>query len=153
MDLLPAACTRAHVPARSRKAVLDIASELIAASSPELSERALLEGLLDRERLGSTGLGEGAAIPHCRDATCKAPAGALITLAQGIDFDAPDGAAVDVLFVLVVPENETRQHLEILGTLARVFDDPTNLADLRGANTDRELFDTMHWQIEMAQQE
>ena len=70
-----------------------------------------------------------------------------------IDFDAPDGRAVDLVFVLAVPLHGQRTHLEILGTLARVFDDASNLAALRRTETDAELFDTLQRQLAMTQRE
>ena len=151
-QILHPACTRVCVDTQSKKAALDRASELLADRFPEIDRRRLLEGLLARERLGSTGLGEGVAIPHCRCEDCRAPAAALLRI-RPLDFDAPDDQAVDLVFVLAVPLHEQRTHLEILGTLARAFDDPGNLAALRRAGTDRELFDALQRQLDMAQRE
>ena len=150
-QILRPECTR-RVEARSKKAALEKGSELIAAHHADVDARRLLEGLLNRERLGSTGLGEGVAIPHCRLEECQHPTAALLTTAP-IDFDAPDGQDVDLLFVLAVPLHGQRTHLEILGALARVFDDAGNLAGLRGAKTDAELFDTLQRQLAMAERE
>ncbi len=152
-QILVPACTRVGVVAQSKKAALEEASELLAAHFAEIDPRRLLEGLLSRERLGSTGLGEGVAIPHCRFEDCRTPAAAFLKTCAAIDFDAPDDQAVDLLFVLAVPLHEQRIHLQILGTLARVFDDPGNLAALRRAAKDRELFDALHRQLAMTQQE
>ena len=151
-QLLQSGCTRARVEARSHKAVLSMASKVIAEACPEVSERGLLQGLLDRERLGSTGLGEGVAIPHCRQPECAAPVGALITLAEGIDFGAVDDEPVDVLFCLVVPEAQNRTHLDVLAMLTRIFSEADNLESLRQAATDAELFDTICWQMDEVQQ-
>lgn len=151
-QLLQPGCARARVEARSHKAVLSIASKVIAEVCPEVPERGLLQGLLDRERLGSTGLGEGVAIPHCRHPNCPTPVGALITLAEGIDFGAVDGEPVDVLFCLVVPEQSNRTHLDVLAMLTRIFSETDNLASLRQAATDAELFDTICWQMDEVQQ-
>ena len=152
-EILAPACTRIGVVAQSKKTALEEASERIAAHMPSMEPRRLLEGLLARERLGSTGLGEGVAIPHCRSAQCAAPVAAFLATDRGIDFDAPDDAPVDLLFVLAVPVNEHRQHLEILGALARVFDDPGNLAALRAARSHQALFDTLQRQLALAQRE
>ena len=148
--LLPECTCRTAV--RSKKAALEKGAELIAAQQPGIDPRHLLEGLLGRERLGSTGLGEGVAIPHCRLDECSAPTAALLATPP-IDFDAPDGQRVDLVFVLAVPLHGQRTHLEILGALARVFDDDGNLAALRGAETDAELFDTLQRRLAMAQRE
>ena len=78
---------------------------------------------------------------------------AFLATDRGIDFDAPDDVPVDLLFALAVPVNENRQHLEILGALARVFDDPGNLAALRAARSHQALFDTLQRQLALAQRE
>ena len=151
-QILTPACTRVRVDIQSKKAVLEKASELLACRFPEIDRRRLLEGLLNRERLGSTGLGEGVAIPHCRFKDCQAPTSALLRT-RPVDFDAPDDKAVDLIFVLAVPLHEQRTHLEILGALAHVFDDSSNLAALRCASTDQELFDALQRQLDRAQRE
>ena len=152
-QILVPACVRVGVVAQSKKVALEEASETIAAHVPEIDARRLLEGLLERERLGSTGLGEGVALPHCRSDECLSPVAAFMATASEIDFDAPDDAPVDLLFTLAVPVNEHRLHLEILGALARVFDDPGNLAALRRADSDQALFDTLQRQLMAAQRE
>ena len=151
--ILSPSCTHVGVEARSKKGVLEQACECIAGEFPEIEPRRLLEGLLARERLGSTGLGEGVAIPHCRFDRCEAPVACFLKTGQGIDFDGPDDQLVDLLFVLAVPLHEQRVHLEILGALARAFDDSGNLATLRRAATDQDLFDTLQRQLAMSQRE
>ncbi|MDE0190581.1 MAG: PTS sugar transporter subunit IIA, partial [Gammaproteobacteria bacterium] len=142
-SILSPSCTHVGVDARSKKGVLEHACECLADAFPEIEPRRLLEGLLARERLGSTGLGEGVAIPHCRFDRCDAPMACFLKTREGIDFDGPDDQLVDLLFVLAVPLHEQRIHLEILGALARAFDDPGNLASLRRAATDQDLFDAL----------
>ncbi|MBX3705105.1 MAG: PTS sugar transporter subunit IIA [Pseudomonadales bacterium] len=133
-------CTLTDVGAQSRKRALELASDLIAAHVPELSARALFDGLMTRERLGSTGLGEGVAIPHCR-MPCPAITGALLKLAQPVEFDALDDQPVDLIFVLVVPPEETSAHLETLAALARVFQNPDYRTRLRNQSSGDALFD------------
>ena len=82
-EILAPGCTRIGVVAQSKKAALEEASERIAAHMPSIEPRRLLEGLLERERLGSTGLGEGVAIPHCRSAECGATGGGVFGNGQG----------------------------------------------------------------------
>ena len=101
----------------------------------------MFEHLLTRERLGSTGLGEGIAIPHCR-IDCPRPMAALLRLETPVDFDAPDDAPVDLLFVLIVPPGETSAHLTTLAALARLFQSADNRAALRAGASDAELYDT-----------
>jgi PTS system nitrogen regulatory IIA component len=83
----------------------------------------VFDSLFARERLGSTGLGQGVAIPHGRIKGLKEALGAFIRLAQPIAFDAPDGAPVSLVFVLLVPEKATEKHLQILSELAQMFSD------------------------------
>ena len=83
----------------------------------------VFDSLFARERLGSTGLGQGVAIPHGRIKGLKEALGAFIRLVQPIPFDAPDGAPVTLVFVLLVPEKATEKHLQILSELAQMFSD------------------------------
>ena len=83
----------------------------------------VFDNLLARERLGSTGLGQGVAIPHGRIKGIKEALGALLRVAQPVPFDAPDGAPVSLAFVLLVPEKATEKHLQILSELAQMFSD------------------------------
>jgi PTS system nitrogen regulatory IIA component len=88
-----------------------------------LARSLVFDSLFARERLGSTGLGQGVAIPHGRIKGLKEALGALIRLAQPVPFDAPDGNAVSLVFVLLVPEKATEKHLQILSELAQMFSD------------------------------
>lgn len=92
-----------------------------------LSDRTILDALNSRERLGSTALGHGVALPHSRMAGIDAPMAALLTLADGVDFQSDDGEPVDLVVGLLVPENCNDEHLQILASLAKRFSD----ADLR----------------------
>ena len=134
--------TRTGVETRSRKRVLEAISDLLSEGSEELSGRSLFDELLARERLGSTGLGDGVAIPHCRIA-CDKISAAFLKLAEPIDYDAPDGQPVDLLFVLVVPPDENHAHLEVLADLARIFSEPDNRARLRRASSSKELYEEL----------
>ena len=83
----------------------------------------VFDSLFARERLGSTGLGQGVAIPHGRIKGLKDALGAFVRLAQPLPFDAPDGLAVSLAFVLLVPEKATEKHLQLLSELAQMFSD------------------------------
>jgi PTS system nitrogen regulatory IIA component len=103
-------------------------------------------GLLAREKLGSTGLGGGIAIPHCRLRDWQAPVGVLLSFSEGLPFDAPDGADVDLMCALVVPQEASDEHLQILATLARLFSDAELCAALRAARTSEALYNTtLNW--------
>ncbi|MFV2090707.1 MAG: PTS sugar transporter subunit IIA, partial [Pseudomonadales bacterium] len=104
--------------------------------------RNLFDELMNRERLGSTGLGDGVAIPHCR-IPCRQIHGACLTLANPVDYEAIDGIPVDLVFVLLVPPEENAAHLELLAELAKLFGNPNNRSDLRGTQTDTELFEML----------
>jgi len=86
-----------------------------------LGEMDILDALIGRERLGSTALGQGVAVPHGRIADLEKPIAALVTLAEGIEFDAPDDGEVDILFALLVPESSNDEHLAILSQVAEKF--------------------------------
>ena len=88
-----------------------------------IARNLVFDSLFDRERLGSTGLGQGIAIPHGRIKGLKEAIGAFTRLAQPVPFDAPDGKPVKLVFVLLVPEQATEKHLEILSALAQMFSD------------------------------
>ena len=137
--ILDGDCTRADLVAPSRKRAIEAAAELLAKADVALSSRAIFDELMARERLGSTGLGEGVAIPHCR-MPCHRVRGAFLHLRDAVDYDAIDNQAVDLLFVLMVPPEENTAHLEVLASLARIFGDPTNRDALRSCTTDAELF-------------
>lgn len=137
--ILSPECTRAGLAAASKKRALELASELLAAAHPELDPGQLLDALIARERLGSTAVGEGVALPHCRFGACKTPLAALLRLDDPIDFEASDRRLVDLVFVLVVPEEANDLHLQILGSAATALNDPGYRAALRAANGDAEL--------------
>ncbi len=141
-DILHRNCTSAEVVAGSRKKALEAASDLLAEHYSELSARALFDELMGRERLGSTGLGEGVAIPHCR-IPCKQIVGAFLKLEEPVDYDAMDDQPVDLLFVLVVPPLETTAHLEVLAVLARVFESPESRRRLRAQKSDGALYEEL----------
>ena len=134
--LLPE-CVCMTIEARSRKRVLDFASDLLA-QHHGVSARNLFYALMERERLGSTGIGEGVAIPHCR-LDCSQMMAAFIILETAVDYDAIDGQPVDILFTLVVPPEEQNTHLEVLACLAAVFGDASERQQLRSAGTSAEL--------------
>jgi nitrogen PTS system EIIA component len=141
-DILDTHCVQVGVEAGSKKRAIESGSELIARTHIGISDRTLLDQLLARERLGSTGLGEGIAIPHCRSDAVSDILGALLRLSQPVDFDAPDDEPVDLLFVLVVPRSSDEDHLKVLAQLARIFGDAGNRRRLRAAPTADDLYTT-----------
>lgn len=136
---------RTHVgaPGLSKKRALELAAKLAAEAADSLDERELFDNLLARERLGTTAIGHGVAIPHGRIAGHDNVVGVLMKLADAIDFDAHDGQAVDILFALFVPESQCQQHLDTLAELAGVFSQPELLARLRACKDNLSLYETL----------
>jgi nitrogen PTS system EIIA component len=129
-----------NVEAASKKRVLEQLGQRLAESVPALTQDLVFDALLERERLGSTGLGKGIALPHARMAQVDHAMGAFIKLPEGIDFDALDGSPVDLAFAMLVPEEATNEHLQLLSKLASMFSDNGFCDALRSAQTDDELF-------------
>lgn len=115
----------------SKKAALDHLAELISGSHANVSQEIVFDSLNTRERLGSTGLGKGVALPHGRIPSLDHPIGAFIRLDTPVEFDAVDGKPVDLLFSLVVPEQSTQEHLTILSQLAELFTEESFRSQLR----------------------
>ncbi|MBA1201794.1 PTS IIA-like nitrogen regulatory protein PtsN [Pseudomonas capeferrum] len=129
-----------NVPGGSKKRVLQQTATLIAKEVPELEMEDVFEKLVAREKLGSTGFGNGIAIPHCRLEGCTAPVSALLHLDAPIDYDAIDGAPVDLLFVLLVPAAATDAHLELLRQIASMLDRKDVRERLRAADSSEALY-------------
>ena len=119
--------------AASKKRVLEELGGLLAASAEGLVKDRVFDKLLERERLGSTGLGQGIALPHARIKGVEDARGALVQLQSGIDFDAIDGQPVYLVFGLLVPEEATQEHLDLLAKLATLFSDANFCGSLQKA--------------------
>ncbi len=132
--------TLCGVPGSSKKRILENIASFISEDFPALNANQIFEHLISREKLGSTGLGNGIAIPHCRIKDCNRIIGSLIRLDEAVDFDAMDGVPVDLLFVLLVPEEVQNEHLEVLAKLAEMFSDPDFCKQLRQAKTNDALY-------------
>lgn len=125
-SILPLAQVLVHVDATSKKRAFEEAG-LLFENLHGLSRSLVTDSLFSRERLGSTGLGHGVAIPHGRIKGLKTPMAAILQLEKPIGFDAPDEQVVSLLIFLLVPEAATQKHLEILSEIAEILSD----ADLR----------------------
>jgi PTS system nitrogen regulatory IIA component len=124
----------------SKKRTLEILANAIARDIPSINADEVFRRLVARERLGSTAIGFGIALPHCRMEYGSQATGALITLKQPIEFDAIDGQKVDILFAMLVPENANAEHLDTLSSLARSLNDAGFRESLRQADSDQALF-------------
>jgi PTS system nitrogen regulatory IIA component len=116
-QLLPAGNVVLDLEASSKKRVFEHAG-LVFENNQGVASSTVFDSLFSREKLGSTGIGRGIAIPHGRVKGLRKACGAFIRLSAPIPFDAPDGAPVSMLFALLVPEQATEQHLQILSELA-----------------------------------
>jgi len=121
-QLLPPTNVMIGLEASSKKRVFEQAG-LLFENNQGIARVKVFDSLFARERLGSTGLGEGIAIPHGRIKGLKEAVAALVRLSEPVAFDAPDGKSVSLLVFLLVPEQATQQHLEILSELAEMLSD------------------------------
>ncbi len=132
--------THCSIEAASKKRAIEEAAHRIAEAA-NLDPEAIFESLINRERLGTTAIGHGIAIPHCRIDKCPSIMGSLFRLSEPVDFDSFDDEPVQLLFVLLVPTDEVDEHLQVLGTLASRFDSDEYRNRLLQARNDEELFD------------
>lgn len=135
MDLRNIVCNEGilpDLPARGKKQVLQDLSEH-AARQTGRPAREIFETLLQRERLGSTGLGRGIAIPHIKLANLKSMVCLFARLSKPIDFEAIDGEPVDLIFLLLAPEHASGDHLKALSRISRLMRVPSILEELRAA--------------------
>jgi len=128
-----------NVSARSKKHCLEILSELLTRSNPDIANEEVFAKLIDRERLGCTSLGKGVAFPHCRVEGIRCSTGALLRLADPVDFDSSDGQSVDLVFGMMVPENLAAADHADIEMLSNLLRDDVLCARLRAATTSSEL--------------
>ncbi len=124
----------------SKKRVFESVAKIISEDQLSLSYDEIFTHLIGREKLGSTGLGQGIAIPHCRIENCTQPMGTLVTLSEPVDYDSPDDQPVDLIFALLVPQEAQQQHLDTLAEIASLFSQPAFCQQLRAAKDADSLF-------------
>ena len=134
-ELVAAERIRVAEAATSKDSVLARAAALLAESCPGATQQSVLEQLLERERHGSTGFGNGVALPHARVPGLDHPVGAFIRLSTRVDFDPADGDPVDLVFALLVPQEQVDHHLQVLAALAGLFGCEEVRRKLRQAGT------------------
>ena len=145
-DLLDPLRSLCQIQGGSKKKLFERIADVLDREQEEFHPAELVAGLLAREKLGSTALGDGIAIPHCRLADCDEPSGVLMTLATPADYDTPDGEAVDIMFALVVPSEATQEHLNLLADIARLFSQAEFRHALRECRTSEALYTTaINW--------
>ena len=151
-SLLPLDNVVANLDASSKKRVFEQVG-LLFENNHQIARSQVYDSLFAREKLGSTGLGKGVAIPHGRAKGLKEAVGALVRLRQPLAFDAPDGQPVELIFALLVPERATDAHLQILSELAQMFSDRSFRERLLAATTAAQLHQLItDWQPHAAGQ-
>jgi PTS system nitrogen regulatory IIA component len=138
-DLLTPARVITDARVSGKKKLLEQLAHLLALDHDSSTEKSLFEALIKREKLGSTGLSHGVAIPHGRSPLLSQAMGCFIRLAEPIDFNAIDGKPVDLVFALIVPEHFTDQHLMFLAQLAELFSNPSVTAQIRSARDAQQI--------------
>lgn len=114
----------------------------------EIDAHEIFRLLTEREKLGSTGMGHGVALPHARTDLTDQAIGVFMKLREGIDFDSPDEQKTDLIFALMVPEHYTDEHLKILSYLATLFSDQDFCEELRNTDDSKKIYDQLiHWQV------
>ncbi len=133
----------------SKKRALESISQLLGSGAIGIDPTDIFHQLIERERLGSTGLGYGVALPHGRfhgnddQAPLDITLGCFVKLEQGVDFDSPDAKPADLIFGLLVPEHCTDEHLQVLASLAKMFSDKAFCDQLRHCETSQSLFENI----------
>ncbi|MGK0296589.1 MAG: PTS system nitrogen regulatory IIA component [Gammaproteobacteria bacterium] len=127
----------------SKKAALESLARLISSADPVLTQFEVFESLIAREKLGSTGLGHGIALPHGRRKGGNQTIGAFMKLQTGVKYDAIDQKPVDLLFALLVPEQSTEEHLQVLSKLATIFNEDSLIGSLRECETAEAIFEIL----------
>ena len=141
---------------KSKKRALELLAEQLASEATRVNQPLeedidaldIFQLLTDREKLGSTGMGHGVALPHARTSLTKHAIGAFLKLEDGVDFDSPDNQKTDLIFALMVPEHYTDEHLKILAYLATLFNNANFCKEIRESVNNKEVYDHLiNWQL------
>jgi len=141
-EILSLDCTKSAVQCTSKKRALEMISELVAEQTGQSSTE-LFECMLSREKMGSTGIGNGIAIPHASMQSSDKAIAVLIQCESPVEFDSIDNRPVDLLFALLVPDAQCKEHLKTLASMAERLNDKQILKQLRNAQSDQELYNIM----------
>ncbi|MEQ3638978.1 MAG: PTS IIA-like nitrogen regulatory protein PtsN [Alteromonas sp.] len=131
--------TECAVQCNSKKRILEIISDIAAQDNASIDQVTVLNSLLSRERMGSTGIGNGIALPHGRLAGLEHVMAIIVTCIPAINFDALDEKPVDIFFALLVPEEQTEGHLQTLATVAGKLSDKDTVKAIRRAKTNEDI--------------
>ncbi len=139
-DVLSVDRTCCDAPGVSKKRVLEFIADFFSEHTDFIDANELYNQLISRERLGSTGIGEGIAVPHCRLSSCPRITGILLKLDNSVDFDAIDGEPVDLIFALVVPDEQNDEHLQTLSAIAELLQSSEVRQQLRRCSNSNNLY-------------
>lgn len=132
-----------NAQARSKKHCLEILSELLVRSVPDVAAEDIFEKLIERERLGCTSLDQGVAFPHCRVEGLDTNIAALIKLSEPVDFDSLDGEPVDLIFGMMVPQEINESHQANICSIAELLGDRELRRKMRAAVSSNDLYDSL----------
>ncbi|WP_420935053.1 PTS IIA-like nitrogen regulatory protein PtsN [Alteromonas sp. A081] len=135
--------TECAVQCNSKKRMLEIISDIAAQDNASIDQITVLNSLLSRERMGSTGIGNGIALPHGRLANLEHVMAIIVTCIPAINFDALDEKPVDIFFALLVPEEQTEGHLQTLATVAGKLSDKDTVKAIRRAKTNEDIISAL----------
>ena len=135
--------TECAVQCNSKKRILEIIADIAAKHNDNIDQATVLNSLMTRERMGSTGIGNGIALPHGRLAGLDKVIAIVVTSTPAINFDALDEKPVDIFFALLVPEEQTEGHLQTLATVAGKLSDKETIKTIRRATTSDEIISAL----------
>lgn len=142
-DILHHDCTLCAVQGTSKKRVLELISQIANQHLIDIDQATILSSLTCREKMGSTGIGNGIALPHGRLQELENVMAIVVTSEKPIDYDAIDNAPVDIFFAILVPEDKASEHLGTLSAIATKLNNKDTLSQMRQAKTDQELFEAL----------
>lgn len=138
-DIISLDRTQCSVECQSKKKIFEVISEIAVQQSPELDQVEVLSSLLAREKMGSTGIGNGIAIPHGKIKGLDNMIAVIVTSNNPIEFDAIDSQAVDIFFAILVPEEQTENHLQALSGIAKKLSNKETVKAIRQATNKNEI--------------
>ncbi len=142
-DILHPDCTLCAVQGSSKKKVLELISQIANQHLIDIDQATILASLTCREKMGSTGIGNGIALPHGRLRDLENVVAIVVTTVNSIDYDAIDNAPVDIFFAILVPEDKASEHLGTLSAIAFKLNNKATLEKMRKAKTDQELYEAI----------
>ncbi|MBR9897640.1 PTS IIA-like nitrogen regulatory protein PtsN [Alteromonas sp.] len=135
--------TECAVQCNSKKRILEIIADIAAKNNENIDQATVLNSLMSRERMGSTGIGNGIALPHGRLLGLEKVIAIVVTSTPAINFDALDEKPVDIFFALLVPEEQTEGHLQTLATVAGKLSDKETIKAIRRATTSDDILSAL----------